>query len=196
LFFRIGNTAYSGYVFAVAGDTEYGAEPSGVLSTDVMDAIIYGVLGAASGGIINHIKVRSYVLEYKLQDASRIDQLTNMNNRNSFESDLGRYPSIVKESLFCIYIDVNGLHELNNSKGHLQGDIMLQFIANRMRDYFGDEYTYRIGGDEFVAFVPDTEEEKMVLRIGKLNSEIEREGYHVAIGFNAMKKETLIWIRS
>lgn len=163
----------------------------GVRSTDILDAIIYGVVGAVSGAIITHIKVRSYVLERKLQDASRYDQLTSMNNRNSFEIDLINYPSQCKENLACIYVDVNGLHELNNSKGHKMGDIMLQFVAQQVRDIFGLECSYRIGGDEFVAFAPDLDENMIARRIEQLNSAVEGENYHIAVGYCFMKKAGL-----
>ena len=29
----------------------------------------------------------------------------------------------------CVYIDANGLHELNNERGHEAGDLMLRFVA-------------------------------------------------------------------
>lgn len=162
-----------------------------VLSTDLMDAIIYGILGAVSGAIINHIKVRSYVLEHKLHDASRFDQLTQLNNRNSFENDLQQLPSRCSENLVCIYIDVNGLHELNNSQGHQMGDIMLQFIAEKVREFFGDKYTYRIGGDEFVIFAMDSDEDTLRARLLRLTEVIEKENYHVAVGYSILGKEKI-----
>ena len=29
----------------------------------------------------------------------------------------------------CVYIDANGLHELNNERGHEAGDLMLRFLS-------------------------------------------------------------------
>lgn len=162
-----------------------------VLSTDVLDACIFSSLGAASGSIINSIKVRSYVLEAKLHDASRFDQLTEVCNRNSFEADLSKYPAKCQWALACIYVDVNGLHELNNNEGHEVGDRMLQFIAKQMRDMFGSDTTYRIGGDEFVAFVIDNDEEHIKYLLGQMNEIIEREGYHTAVGLHLMEKPEL-----
>ena len=57
----------------------------------------------------------------------------------------------------CIYVDVNGLHELNNTQGHAAGDKMLQTVASLMRTQFGDRHVYRIGGDEFVVLAQDME---------------------------------------
>ena len=162
-----------------------------VLSIDVQDAIIYSTLGIVSGAVINRIKMRKYLLEYRLSEASRIDLLTQMNNRNSFETDLANYSDKCKEKLFCVYIDANGLHELNNAKGHEKGDDMLKFIANTVKDAFGKEYSYRIGGDEFVAFVSDMEESKIVSIIKNMNDIIEKEGYNIAVGCGCQSKSDL-----
>lgn len=162
-----------------------------VLSTDVMDAIIFGCLGMISGMIVNHIKVRSYVLEKKLHDASRYDMLTQMNNRNSFETDMPLYEAKFQEQLICIYVDVNGLHELNNIKGHAMGDKMLQFVAECMKKYFGRESTYRVGGDEFIAFAVDEEEIIIQEKLLHMTTEIEEEGYHIAAGMECHKKNEL-----
>ena len=32
----------------------------------------------------------------------------------------------------CVYIDANGLHELNNERGHEAGDLMLRFVAESL----------------------------------------------------------------
>ena len=42
-----------------------------------------------------------------------------------------------------IYIDINDLHELNNTKGHKAGDEMLQYIAEVMRKQFGKHLPHR-----------------------------------------------------
>ena len=45
-------------------------------------------------------------------------------------------------TLSCVYLDVNGLHELNNTRGHAAGDEMLKTVAAKVRDIFGEEYSY------------------------------------------------------
>lgn len=52
--------------------------------------------------------------------------------------------------LSCIHIDVNCLHELNDTKEHQARDEMLGFVAHVLRDALGREDTYRIGEGEFV----------------------------------------------
>ena len=49
-----------------------------------------------------------------------------------------------------IYIDVNGLHELNNRLGHAAGDEMLRFVAKACVERFPKADVFRLGGDEFL----------------------------------------------
>ena len=153
-----------------------------MLQNDVVDAIVFGFLGLISGMLANQIRVHSYILERKLQEVSRFDQLTQMNNRNSYELDLGEIPERAIRTLTCIYIDVNGLHELNNDKGHASGDEMLRFIAGQIKMFFGEELSFRVGGDEFIVFIPDVNEADIKGDIDEMITNIENEGYHIAIG--------------
>ena len=157
-----------------------------VLSVDVVDAIFFGALGIISGIIINRLKIQNYLSQKKLQEVSRTDQLTQMNNRNAFEMDLFSISSKCRHSLACLYIDVNGLHELNNAKGHKYGDEMLQFVAEAIKNAFSEEYTYRIGGDEFVAFIPDTSKADVGYKVTELSKLVNEEGYHIATGYESM----------
>ena len=79
-------------------------------------------------------------------------------------------------------MDVNGLHELNNTQGHDAGDRMLCLVAGVMRDTFGKEDTFRVGGDEFIAIGVNRSLEEVERRIQRLKREVEAAGYHVAVG--------------
>lgn len=154
-----------------------------VLSVDITDAVIFGMLAIVAEAVVYRVKIRGYVLENKLHIMSETDQLTGLNNRNCYEFRLSAYPSLYKRSICCIYIDVNGLHELNNTKGHIAGDEMLQYIADCVKKQFGRKDTYRIGGDEYVAFTLDIAPEEVESRISVLKDEVTERGYHTAIGY-------------
>ncbi len=53
------------------------------------------------------------------------------------------------------------MHLVNNTRGHKAGDLMLCAVATTVRKMFGKSHTYRIGGDEFVAFATDTTAEAL-----------------------------------
>ncbi len=160
-----------------------------ILSVDITDAIIFGILAIVSESVVNRVKIKGYVLENRLHIMSETDQLTGMNNRNCYELRIPQYHSMYCNSICCIYIDINGLHELNNTRGHKRGDEMLCYIADALKTQFGQEHTYRVGGDEYVAFVPDTPREEIEKRIGTLCETIEEHGYHAAIGYEYSEKK-------
>ena len=110
------------------------------------------------------------------------DMLTGLYNRNRYESDLLKIQTRDNKSFACIYLDVNGLHELNNMKGHSAGDAMLKAVAMEIKKQFGAEFTYRMGGDEFLVFVPDRPEKEINDKLRKLAETLEKEDYHISAG--------------
>lgn len=165
----------------------YQTKEGSVLSADVSDAIIFGLLAIASGSIVIRSKIKGYVLERKLHKMSETDQLTGLNNRNCYELRMEVYPGRARKSIACIYVDVNGLHQLNNTEGHKAGDAMLRFVASEMQRQFGEDDTYRIGGDEFVAFALDTDEAHIKDKIKGLTESVTAASYHVAVGYDLQK---------
>ena len=149
---------------------------------DITDAVIFGILSVIAITVIYGVKIRNCVFENELHTLSETDQLTGLNNRNCYEWKLNSYSSLYTRSICCIYIDVNGLHEINNTKGHKAGDEMLCCIANVIQNVFGDKNAYRIGGDEYIVFVLDMEKQAVNDRIKEMQNTIESYGYHVAIG--------------
>lgn len=117
-----------------------------------------------------------------IKEMGEKDILTGLLNRNSFENQLAKYRHRYQYSLACIYADANGLHELNNTKGHEAGDRMLQRVAEEMQNRFGEERTYRIGGDEFVAIVLDKEESEILQLTEEIKTALRAEGYHLSVG--------------
>ena len=162
-----------------------------VLTIDVIDSIVFAILGLVSGFVVNNMKIRSYILEVKLQEISRIDQLTQMRNRNAFEFEHDLIPSLCKNTLGIIYIDVNGLHEVNNEQGHDAGDKMLKYIASEVKNTFSEDFSYRIGGDEFIAFSIDPNEEYLQISIQEMVTKVEQNDYHIAIGFEIAQTKHL-----
>ena len=80
-------------------------------------------------------------------------------------------------------MDINGLHELNNAMGHQAGDIMLREVA--------DELTYRMGGDEYVAFAPDLSEDRLHEKVRTFSLAIEQKDYHAALGWATCETASL-----
>jgi diguanylate cyclase (GGDEF)-like protein len=117
-----------------------------------------------------------------IKEQGEKDVLSGLYNRNRYEMDLPDYLNKYKSSLACIYVDANGLHELNNSMGHKAGDRMLRTVASKLQEKFGTQYTYRIGGDEFLAFAVDMDEASVKTLSREIESELKKDGFHVSVG--------------
>ena len=161
----------------------FNAKTEDVFAVDAVNALIALMISIPLIGSVMRSQAEKLVYQYRMEMLSEMDILTGVHNRNSYEGFIEMYPSLCKNTLACIYMDVNGLHELNNTLGHEAGDKMLKFVASQTKAEFGDRNTYRIGGDEFAAFAMDISEEHLKECIGNLNKAIENAGYHVSIGY-------------
>ncbi len=120
----------------------------------------------------------NYLAVKEAKENANKDALTGLLNRNSYEEYCSSYSS---GNIHCIYIDVNGLHEINNEKGHMAGDVMLKFVADILKASFQNEKIFRIGGDEFLIF--SSEEITVLTNIMQtVNSEITSCDYHISYG--------------
>ena len=64
---------------------------------------------------------------------------------------------------------------------------MLQTMARAMQERFGNRDTYRIGGDEFVAFVKDEALDSIEGKLMELHTYLTEQGYHASIGICRQK---------
>lgn len=110
------------------------------------------------------------------------DALTGLYNRNRYQQDLSRLAAEGRQELCCIFVDVNGLHELNNTQGHRAGDQMLQEVARQIRQSFGDRWSYRVGGDEFVVFAVDQDRQDLQRRCQAATEALKQKGYYISAG--------------
>lgn len=163
-----------------------------VMLVDIVNGVVFGLLGLVTGLVSNRVMVRHYIDVQILQEINRIDKMTGVNNRNAYELDLFSVAEKCRHNLACVYIDVNGLHELNNEKGHEFGDVMLKSVAKQIKMAFPKGMIYRIGGDEFIVFIPDTSKADVGYDLINLIKKVEAEGYHIAVGYDTANLRGLL----
>jgi diguanylate cyclase (GGDEF)-like protein len=99
------------------------------------------------------------------------DQLTGLYNRHYFNHSLRRLDNQRNLPLSIIMIDVNGLKLVNDAFGHNLGDQLLHAAGQTISEHSrADDIVCRIGGDEFVFILPQTDEagtETVVNRLRK-----------------------------
>ncbi|MCE1394439.1 GGDEF domain-containing protein [Enterobacter bugandensis] len=90
------------------------------------------------------------------------DPLTRLYNRSYFYESLNQALGIAKPSrpVSVIVSDLDRFKRINDNYGHLQGDKVLQFVANLLMDSVRpQDIAARIGGEEFVLMLANTSEE-------------------------------------
>jgi diguanylate cyclase (GGDEF)-like protein len=117
---------------------------------------------------------------------SKFDLLTDVHNRFSLENYLDQEISQARENanIFgLIYIDLNEFKQVNDTYGHLVGDLYLQEAAIRMKHQLrGGDMLARLGGDEFAVLLPQVrnhaEVEEIALRLERcLDTPLSAQGY-------------------
>ena len=154
-----------------------------VLVADIIDVTVFGTISTIICTYMMGLKCQRFLYARKVSILSETDLLTGLCNRNSYEQKLETYSSMCNQELSCVYVDVNGLHELNNTRGHAAGDKMLQFVGKTLQKEFGERNSFRIGGDEFVVLAIDEKEEVVQAKIEHMQMLVEAEAYHVSIGY-------------
>ncbi|MBR0367600.1 MAG: diguanylate cyclase [Clostridia bacterium] len=118
----------------------------------------------------------------KLEEANRrlselaiTDALTGIGNKAAYIDRVRELDARIAEgdAAFSVAVfDLNGLKAINDSRGHECGDIAITDTAHLLCDVFGRGNLYRIGGDEFIAVLPETAPEAMRALFDRLDDAI------------------------
>lgn len=118
----------------------------------------------------------------KLKNLSYVDSLTYAQNRNHFNEYLEQNRNKELHSLGVIYLDLNGLKEINDKMGHIAGDTLIISASYALQEIFLDN-SYRVGGDEFVVIEQDVSELLFFDQYAKLLKRMKELEISVATGY-------------
>ena len=119
-------------------------------------------------------KITNYRLMAELEHASCYDALTGLHNRNACIEKID-FLMQHSSSIGIVYADVNGLKEINDTRGHQAGDEALKRAAHLLAKCYGSENAYRMGGDEFLVLMPLVKELDFKASFRRLRELVGRE---------------------
>jgi diguanylate cyclase (GGDEF)-like protein len=141
--------AFSGSLAALKVDAEY-------LSGPLIRLSLIWLLAWA----VSLVAEESEVTKEKIRQLSRTDQLTGLWNMKMLLIFMQReyQRTLTRDGKFSVLmIDADSLKAVNDMFGHHAGTMLIVFISETMRSELREEdMLARFGGDEFVAFLPET----------------------------------------
>ena len=104
---------------------------------------------------------------------STTDALTGVKNRKGYYEDIERFadfPDASNRSIGIVYMDINGLKEVNDEEDHTAGDLLIKNVVETAKQVFYDAEIYRMGGDEFIILSFDESESSLGKKVMKLKT--------------------------
>ena len=111
----------------------------------------------------------------------RLDPLTGSKNFLSFVETLDRFSSGGEGKPFSIlYVDLNHLQMLNETKGHAYGDSAIRWLGLVLQEESGAD-TYRVGGDDFSVILTNGMHADYEELLNRIFARLNREGEQLGI---------------
>lgn len=130
---------------------------------------------------------------HEAHGASITDALTGLLNRRGWDTLCAEMDTELRrgrEDAAIVYMDLNDLRVVNNTKGHHEGDELIKKAADTLRSLTrkGD-FAARIGGDEFVLFAHACCGNHCVeALVTRLQEGFQKEGVSISIGASVRSK--------
>lgn len=121
-----------------------------------------------SNGVITHFMAlieditKQKKSEERIHHLANFDALTALPNRNKLKEQAKYAISIAKRQhgkMGLLFLDIDHFKNINDTLGHTIGDALLITLAKRFRSVLREEdIVSRLGGDEFIFMLPNTDE--------------------------------------
>jgi diguanylate cyclase (GGDEF)-like protein len=131
--------------------------------------------------LVVHLTINRY--QRRLEQMATTDNLTGLANRHALELLLEqgtREASRQKTPMSAILIDIDRFKELNDSRGHLAGDRVLQALAATLKENIRNaDIACRWGGEEFLIILTNTDLPASASVANTLRARIEQQKHAI-----------------
>lgn len=169
----------------IASSLEYNGSISGFigLNNPPVDKVQHIVSFLQTLSYFIDLSIQQDKVQNQLAQLSYHDMLTSFYNRNRYMEDVQKFVQYDQE-IGVIYLDINGLKEINDTYGHSCGDEVITAAAGYMKKVFPADEIYRIGGDEFVILCLHMKEEEFEEHVSRLKQIVQGNQYlKIALGY-------------
>ena len=119
---------------------------------------------------------------FSIQGLTRTDSLTRVLNRQACYAELETDPEGISA---LVSIDMNGLKDINDTRGHAAGDEALTAIALCLTQAAkAHQSVYRIGGDEFLIICRRSTPEEVLRLVERVRKNVSETEYTCSIGYS------------
>ncbi|MDG4811692.1 GGDEF domain-containing protein [Hydrogenovibrio sp. 3SP14C1] len=114
---------------------------------------------------------------------AKTDELTNIPNRRGFHEIIENMMAEANKnqsSFALLLLDIDFFKKVNDTYGHLVGDSILRYLAKSLHNETkGKDSIARIGGEEFVAILPNTSYDSAIKLANTIREKIAARPLHV-----------------
>lgn len=129
--------------------------------------------------IIAQLVSRQKLVHSLERQLSRTDSLSGLMNARSFFQDGERVRTLCARHarpLTVVFIDLDNFKHVNDSRGHQEGDRLIQLVGRGLLGAVRtSDLAARLGGDEFGLLLPETDFEEAEVFIGRLRQSLDAE---------------------
>ena len=135
--------------------------------------------------LFEQFRLQALMLLKDAEESGFLDDLTGCYNRKAYDIRKEQLPAT---DVGVIFVDVNGLKQVNDTQGHKAGDVLIRDLGKMLKAYFGGNDVFRVGGDEFIIFKTNITPEVLKAGVWEFKTAIDiMHKTTVAIGYSVSK---------
>lgn len=157
-----------------------------VLKLEIGDELRYWRLSARPredgrlSGVARDVTAETLV-EERVAFMAHYDNLTGLANRHLFNERLRTLvwrPDMAGKHIALFYLDLDDFKAINDTRGHIAGDMLLREVAERLaREVRGEDLVARLGGDEFAVLIETRAGDSLLIERAHRFLSVVREPY-------------------
>lgn len=137
----------------------YPIKASDIWMTDLINVIIFTIVGIFLNIIANSLRIREFVLTREINIQKDIDELTGLKNKSALTKAINKFLTDFSTDKGILFVlDIDRFKSINDTYGHDIGDkVIEQMGAFLGKIFINNEITGRFGGDEFIVFIKNND---------------------------------------